>query len=524
MNVTTLGDVLVQAAARRPDAIAVAFPDRRVTTRELLADAERVARGLHALGIRRGDRVGIVAPNCLDYHAVLFGAALLGAVVVTVNARYRAVELAYVMRDAGLSVVITSDALGSQVDFAGLLAEATQAVAAVAARVMLGASAPDGFLDRTAFDELAAAVSGAEIDAAAARVRVRDVALVMYTSGTTAQPKGCPLTHEAIVRTADALNVRYALTDEDVWWDPLPMFHLSSILPLTAALLAGSRFATMVDFEPESAIEQIAAERTTFLWSTFPTVTQELVGHPRFATTDVDSIRFVNQVAPPDIQRALQIALPRALQVSAYGCTELGGIIAMNEPHEDAETRATTCGPPFPGTEVRIVDPETGRDVAPGEPGEIVGRGWGMFEGYLGAAPGESGIDAGGWFRTGDVGSVDDAGRITFRGRTKDMLKVGGENVAALEVESYLATHPAVRLAQVVGLPDERLVEVPAAFVQLEPGRTVSEEELVAYCRGQIASFKIPRHVRFVEEWPMSATKIQKFRLREELVRELGLG
>jgi acyl-CoA synthetase (AMP-forming)/AMP-acid ligase II len=173
---------------------------------------------------------------------------------------------------------------------------------------------------------------------------------------------------------------------------------------------------------------------------------------------------------------------------------------------------------------VRIVDAETGEDVPLGEPGEIIGRGPGQFEGYHNAPERNAeAIDAIGWFHTGDVGSLDEQGCITFRGRTKDMLKVGGENVACLEIESYLATHPAVRLAQVVGIPDARLVEVPAAFVQLEPGRSATEEELIAYFRGQVASFRIPRHVRFVEQWPMSATKIQKFRLREQLVAELGL-
>jgi fatty-acyl-CoA synthase len=212
------------------------------------------------------------------------------------------------------------------------------------------------------------------------------------------------------------------------------------------------------------------------------------------------------------------------VQVSAYGCTELGGIVAMNDPAEDAESRATTCGPPFPGVELRIVDPETGEVVPTGERGEIVGRGPGMFEGYHNDPERNAeAIDPDGFFHTGDVGSLDAAGNVSFHGRTKDMLKVGGENVACLEIESFLATHPAVRLAQVVGIPDTRLVEVPAAFVQLEPGHTATEEELIEYFRGQVASFRIPRHVRFVEEWPMSATKVQKFRLREQLVAELGL-
>ena len=381
IEVMPLGDVLVRAARRWPESIAVAFPDRRLTTVELLADAYRVARGLHALGVRRGERVGIVAPNCVDYHAALFGGALLGVEVVTVNARFRATELAYVFEDAALAAVLTSDVLGDEVDFVGLLRGAIPNAPSVRHAVMLGASSPEGFVDRAELDRLAETVDDATIDAAADRVRVRDVAIMMYTSGTTAQPKGCPLTHEAIVRTSQAMVTRFALTGDDVWWDPLPMFHLSSILPLTCALLVGSPFATMVDFEPGTALAQVERERVTFLWSTFPTITQELVGHPDFGSTDTSTIRLVNQVAPPDLQRGLQRALPGAVQVSAYGCTELGGIVAMNDPAEDAESRATTCGPPFAGVELRIVDPETGAEVAPGEPGEITGRGPGAVRG-----------------------------------------------------------------------------------------------------------------------------------------------
>jgi acyl-CoA synthetase (AMP-forming)/AMP-acid ligase II len=537
INVTTFGDLVVEAAQRRPGDVAVAFPELRVTASELLARSVQMARGLHALGVRRGDGVAIVMPNCMEYLEAMFGASLLGAVVVTVNARFRAAELAYVAADSGVSVLLTSDVL-PEVDFVRLLHEALPGLAgagepralalATAPRlracVMLGSASPPGFVDRAGFDDHAAAVPADLVAAAADSVRIRDAAIMMYTSGTTARPKGCALTHEAIVRTGDALNTRFSLTEADVWWDPLPMFHLSSILPLTAALRAGSRYATMVDFEIEAAVRQIVDERVTYMFGTFPTLNQELLGHPGFRSADLSSVRLINQVAPPDLQRALQQALPHAVQVSAYGCTELGGIISQNDPAETSEQRATTCGTPFPGIEVRIVNPETGHDLKNGMRGEVLVRGYSLFEGYYkDAEKSAQALDAGGWFHTGDIGSLDEDGRIAYHGRTKDMLKVGGENVAALEIESYLSTHPAVRLAQVVGIPDERLVEVPAAFVEIEPGQQVTEEELIAFCRGQIASFKIPRHVRFVAEWPMSATKIQKFRLREQLLSELGL-
>jgi len=536
VSVTTLGDMLVAAAQRRPDSVAVAFPERRATAAALLDGAVHMARGLHALGVRRGDRVGIVAPNCMEYVEAIFGTVLLGATVVTINARYRGAELAYVVADSRIAALLTSDVF-SQVDFTRLLHEALpglgaaedpQALAlpsapALRACAMLGESSPEGLLDRAAFDRLAGTVPVETVERSADGVRVRDVAIMMYTSGTTAMPKGCPLSHEAIVRTGDALNVRFSLGEEDAWWDPLPMFHLSSILPLTASLRAGSRFITMVDFEVDAAVRQIGEERPTYLFGTFPTLNQELLAHPGFAAAAA-SVKYMNQVAPPDLQRALQTALPGVTQVAAYGCTEIGGMIAQNDPAETPEQRAVTCGVPWPGVEVRIVDPESGADLGPGERGEIVARGFAQFEGYHNDPERNAeAIEPGGWFHTGDIGSLDEDGRITYQGRTKDMLKVGGENVAALEVESYLSRHPAVRLAQVVGIPDARLTEVPAAFVEVEPGHEVTEEELLAFCRGEMASFKIPRHVRFVEAWPMSATKIQKFRLRAVLLEELGL-
>ncbi|MCY4563274.1 MAG: AMP-binding protein, partial [Gammaproteobacteria bacterium] len=199
----------------------------------------------------------------------------------------------------------------------------------------------------------------------------------------------------------------------------------------------------------------------------------------------------------------------------AYGMTELCGVVSYNPPDEDLESRLHTCGKPFAGLEVRIVDPETLEELPAGERGEIWVRGYSVFDGYYKAPEKNAESFHEGWFRTGDLCSVDGEGRIAYHGRIKDMLKVGGENVAAVEIESWLATHPAVKLAQVIGVPDERLLEVAAAYIELEEGARATEEEIIGHCRGKIASFKVPRHVRFVDAWPMSTSKVQKFRLRE---------
>ena len=347
---------------------------------------------------------------------------------------------------------------------------------------------------------------------------------MMYTSGTTAMPKGCPLSHEALVRPAmEAGRTRFELTASDRMWDPLPMFHMSFVLPFVACVDAGAALLSMERFDPGEALSYMAREGTTVNFASFPTITEAFLNHPDYASTPL-SFRLVNNVAPADMLRSMQERMPFARLISAYGLTEAGGVVAFGEPGDTLEQRTTTSGRPFRGIEVQVRDLDTDAVVAPGERGEILLRGYCLFEGYYkDAAKNAETYTDDGWFRTGDIGCLDPDGRISYLGRSKDMLKVGGENVAAAEIEGFLSQHPAVMLAQVVAAPDAKYVEVPAAFVQLKPGATATADELIDFCRGRIASFKVPRHVRFVDAWPMSATKIQKYRLREQLLDELAL-
>jgi fatty-acyl-CoA synthase len=299
---------------------------------------------------------------------------------------------------------------------------------------------------------------------------------------------------------------------------------MGGIFPLLAHVHSGAAYVTVTHFDPAEALRTIARERCTFIYPTFPTITQSLLHHPDFAGTDMSRVRLVNDTGDPEALRRTQSAWPEAKVVTLFGMTETGGGVSWGAPADPLEKRLTTGGRPLRGTRVRIVDPEGGEDLGPGARGEILVRGPGLFERYhkdpeLTAER----VDADGWFHTGDLGSLDEDGRITYLGRLKDMLKVGGENVSAAEVEAFLGTHPAVKLAAVVGVPDPRYLEVPAAFVELVPGAELTEQALIGHCRGRIASYKVPRHVRFVTAWPLSASKIQKFRLREALLAELGL-
>lgn len=525
----TLGGLLTGAAERWPERDALVFPDSRQTYAQLAERAGRRARSLTAFGIAPGDRVGILMPNCPEYVELLFGAALAGAVAVPVNARYKAEELAYVVENADLAGLVTSSLASEYVDFAALLQSAFPDLAdapnprALALRrapklrfvTSVSRDTPAGFVP---YGEFAAAASGERAPPLAGQrtVRAEHPGIMMYTSGTTANPKGCPLAHGALVRNGAAMNrQRYFLGPEDRFWAPLPMFHMASILPLLACFDAGAAMLSMNRVEAGPALEMLERERASIAFPSFPTVTNDLIAHPRFAKTDLSRLRRINNVAPLEMLRRFQEAFPQAVQTGAYGLTETCGVIAFNHPDEDLETRLTTCGAPFDGVEVKIVDADSLQTLPTGERGEIWVRGYNVFDGYHKSPEknAESFVD--GWFRTGDLCSVDENNRIRYHGRLKDMLKVGGENVAAVEIESFLATHPAVKLAVVIGVPDARLLEAAAAFVELQPGAQASERDILDYCRGRIASFKAPRHVRFVSEWPMSSTKVQKFKLRE---------
>ena len=532
IRATTLGDLLLLGADRAPTQELLVFPDKRSTYGALVEAAYARARSLAGLGVGPGDHVGILMANCQEFIELLFGCAFLGAVAVPVNARNKAAELGYVVENADLKVLVTSDLISEYADFGALLTDALPGLAEAGtgplalpgaprlrAVVMLGEQRCPGMLTEDAFTDAGAAVSQAQVDALRVRVQLSDPAIMMYTSGTTSNPKGCPLSHGLLTRNGINMNrERYFLSASDRFWAPLPMFHMAAILPLLACLDAGATMLSMLHVEPGAALDMLEHERVTVAFPSFPTVTNDLISHPTFRSRDLSALRRINNVAPVEMLRQFQAAFPQAVQTGAYGMTEAGGVVSFNHPDETLETRLHTCGRPFPGIDIKIVDLDNGEELPPGAIGECLLRGYAVFDGYYKAPEKNAESFTDGWFRTGDLCAVDENGAVTFHGRAKDMLKVGGENVAALEIESVLASHPAVAMAQVIGVPDARLLEVACAFVELAEGADASETDLIMFCRDQLASFKVPRYVRFVREWPMSATKIQKYRLREQFM------
>jgi fatty-acyl-CoA synthase len=529
-------DLLTRAAERDPDHEAVVFPDGRITYGELQQRSFFVARSLLDLGIGQRDRVGILMANCLEFVELMFGISLIGAVIVPINARFAPRELGYVIENGDLRVVFTNDIVADHVDYVARLHEALPGLAdqadplhldlavapALRSVVLLGDREAPGMLTGSRFAAGAEGRTDDEVWARHRRTSLRDPALMMYTSGTTAMPKGCVMSHEPLVRTSVVGGrTKFRMTTEDRFWDPLPMFHMSAILPLIGAFDAGATFLSMTHFEADAALTMLSDEHATMNFGTFPAITQALLNHPDYHPDRWRDIKLVNNVAPPDTLRDMQRRMPHSTLMSSYGLTECGGVVAFTDPEDPLELRVTTGGIPFDGIELEVRDLATGEPLPEGEPGEIVVRGYCVFDGYH-KDPEKTAevIDADGWFHTGDIGKLIE-GHIAYLGRIKDMLKVGGENVAAIEIESFLATHPAVSVVAVVGVPDPHYMEVPAAFVELRPGHETTEEELLEFARQGLARFKVPRHVRFVTEWPMSATKIQKFQLQERLAREL---
>ncbi|WP_239018152.1 class I adenylate-forming enzyme family protein [Sphingomonas flavalba] len=523
---------------QQPSAEALIFPDSRLSYQQLNQSARNWAKALIAKGVQPGQNVGILLTTRPDFISILFGIMMAGAVAVPVNARYQAGELSFLIQDADLVLLITTGHVADSLDFGKRLTAALpslerandpEALALDEAPLLksiicLDPPAPPYLFNANAALALGRTISDEAVDARIDAVDPLDTAMILYTSGTTANPKGALISHRAQVGNSRNLGVRYRVSSRDKVWSPLPIFHIAGILPMTMILDAGGAYMTIPRFEAGIALEMLGREKATIAYPSFVTIMQDLITHPTFKETDLSSLRLMNSnfaVQPAWIKEAVGKAMPHTTQVGTYGLTEAAGTVSTSRIDDSYEQRTGRCGVALDEWEIRIVDIETGTDCPAGTRGEIVLRGPNMLRGYYNAPDKTAEVIRDGWFHTGDIGSIDEDGQVMFHGRTKDMLKVGGENVAAAEIEAILQSHPAVRLAQIVGLPDNRYVEIPAAFVELVEGESPTEAELIGFCKGKLASFKIPRHVRVVTEWPMSTSKIQKFRLRQSLIDEL---
>ena len=526
-----LPELFLRAARLWPDRVAAAFPGERVTYGRLGEQAMTIGARLLEAGVVPGDHVGLLIPNSGRFLATLLGISLCGAVPVPLNTRFRADDLPYVVEHADLVGLVTAceaevNPKGEPVDYPARLAEALPSLGrdpavfcaeAPLLRFVAGYG-PARHAWITPWPEPTAAPDFAAVPDRPVPSGPGDTALLLYTSGTTSRPKGVHNSHRALVVTGVVAMVgRMGVTADDVIWSPMPLCHIGAYVALLGAFATGGRFVSAAYFQADQAIDLLEQERVTVAYAGFPAFYLDMAASLRRTGRALPQLRVLTTAAAPGEIERVRAGFPDTLQVSVTGSTELSGMICVNHATDSAEQRATTAGLPLEGIEVSIRD-ERGVPVGPGATGEIWVRGYCLLSRYQkDPQPVVTGEPDPGWYRTGDLGALVE-GRLSFRGRLKDMIKVGGENVAAAEVENFLLRHPAVALVQVVAAPDARLGEVPVAFVEPAAGHTVTEAEILDFCRGSMAGYKVPRAIRFVTEWPMSATKISKPALRAQLV------
>ncbi len=531
----TIPELLKEQARIRADQPHAHFPDKSLSFGELHEQATRWARALIAIGVQPGDHVATLMPNCSSWAPVYYGILYAGAAVAALNSRYKRQELGYTLAHSRAKVLVTTSVYREHADYETLIRSVLPDIEGQQSPNLRTATAPDlksivicgetshgAFMNDAQFLQLADSVAEDRLASAQASRNVDDTAAIIYTSGTTANPKGCELTHGGIQNCWSTFARIVNLEAGETVWMPMPFFHTGGIGPMTTILARGAAFATQPHFEADGVVDFIDRLKVDHLYSGFPQLTFPVLEHPRFDRKRHTSVRSLLNVGPPAMQQRAQSLLPDgAVLLNLFGMTEGSGIVTFTPWNAPLQVRSEVSGLPPPHTDVRVVDPETLEPCAPNVAGEIQFRGAGAFKSYYRdpAATAATIID-GGWVRTGDRGKINDEGYLVFLGRIKDMMKVGGENVAAAEIEAFLQSVPGVRLAQVIGMPDARMGEVPVAFVERIEGATISESDVIKACDGELARWKIPRHVVFVTEWPMSATKVQKFRLKELLPRQ----
>jgi fatty-acyl-CoA synthase len=493
----------------------------RFTWAELEEQVRRCARGLMARGIEKGDRVGLWSPNRYEWTVVQYATATIGAMLVNLNPAYKTSELEYALRQSGARLIIHARAF-RQSDFSGMVKE----VAARCPDLLAQLELESGW---TALMADAEKVSEAELSAREQRCEADDPINIQYTSGTTGFPKGATLSHHNLLNNGFFVTEGLKLTPKDVMCIPVPFYHCFGMV--MANLGCTTHGATMVipaeAFDPLAVLEAVAQEKCTVLYGV-PTMFIAVLEHPRFKDFDVSTLRtgiMAGSPCPVEVMKRVRTDLHMPEVTISYGMTETSPVSTQTATDDPLEKRVGSVGRVQPHLEMKLVDPDTGAVVPRGQPGEICTRGYSVMLGYYGDEKAtRHAIDGARWMHTGDLGTMDAQGYVNIVGRIKDMIIRGGENVYPREVEEFLYTHPAVSDVQVIGVPSAKYGEEVMAWVKLKPGAACEPESLIEHCKGRISSFKIPKHWKFVDAFPMTVTgKIQKFKMREQSIHELKL-
>ena len=514
----TISQVLSDTAARFPDteALVVSQQNVRLTWRQLDEEATRVARGLAGLGLGPGDRAGIWASNCVEWVTVLYGAARAGVILVNVNPAYRSHELRYVLKKSRIRALFLREK-DARANYREILAESRNGDDLPLKHLV--------WIGTESWNEMIA--GGKDYDAGS--TNQNDVFNIQYTSGTTGLPKGAMLTHRNLVNNGRALGMGMKMTERDRICAPVPLYHcFGSVIGMMVSLTSGATLLLpCAQFDALATLQTIHNERATAIYGV-PTMFVAELGHPEFSRFDMSSVRtgvMAGSACPIELMRKVVERMHCPEITIIYGQTETSPGLTMSSVDDPLEIRVTTVGKALPNTEIQIVDPQTREPLPVGEQGELCGRGYMVMRGYD-ADPAATAdvIDSHGWLHTGDLAVMRPDGYFSFKGRAKETIIRGGENIYPREVEDFLHTFPKVADVYVVGIPDEKLGEAVAAWVQLKQGEQATEEEIRDFCRGKIAYFKIPQYVRFVDSFPQTVTKkVQKFLTRELEIKERGL-
>ena len=538
---STIGDLFDRVVGQVPDndALISRHQRHRFTYRGLQTEVDRCARGLMALGVSKGDRVGIWSPNNAEWVITQFATAKIGAILVNINPAYRTSELAYVLQQSGLTTLILAPRFKSS-DYVAMLSEVCPELRRAGELrsgscpdlrrvIVLGEDAPQGCMSWSNMMRQAEQVTKADLAERQAGQAFDDPINIQYTSGTTGFPKGATLSHHSILNNGFFIGEKMRFSPEDRLCIPVPFYHCFGMV--LGNLACATHGATMVvpaeSFDPLSVLETVQAERCTALHGV-PTMFIGELGHPDFDSFDLSTLRtgiMAGSPCPTEVMKQVIERMHMDEVTICYGMTETSPVSTQTSADDPVEMRVATVGRVHPHVEIKIVDPDTGVTVPRGETGELCSRGYIVMLGYWNNPEATTqAIDPARWMHTGDLATMDGQGYLNIVGRIKDMIIRGGENVYPREIEEYLYTHPAVQDVQVIGVPDEAYGEAVMAWVVLKQGQTASEDEIREYCRGAIAHYKVPRYVKFTDGFPMTVTgKIQKFKMREAAIEELGL-
>jgi fatty-acyl-CoA synthase len=526
----TIGRNLDRTTARFPDreALVCVHQGLRYTYAAFHAAVEEIARGLLALGIAPQERVGIWSPNRAEWALLQYASAKVGAILVNINPAYRTTELAYVLQQSGLSTLVLASSF-RQADYVAMVQEARTGTPALQTLVVLGDDVPPGLLSWSDLRAMAAQADTDTLRRREALLQFDDPINLQYTSGTTGFPKGATLSHHNILNNGFFVGEGCGYSETDRVCIPVPLYHcFGMVLGNLACTTHGAAIVYPSEsFDAGAALAAVEAERCTSLYGV-PTMFIAELEHPHFAAFHLSSLRtgiMAGSPCPIEVMKRVQSEMHMAQVTICYGMTETSPVSFQSHLDDPLERRVSTVGRIHPHVEAKIVDPATGRIVPRGTPGELLTRGYPVMLGYWeNEAATREAIDAARWMHTGDLATLDEEGCAKIVGRIKDMVIRGGENIYPREVEEFLYTHPAISDVQVIGVPDAKYGEEVCAWVRLKEGANASAEELREWCRGRIATYKIPRYWKFTDSFPMTVTgKIQKFKMREQSLRELGL-